>query len=73
MRPAHACELRECGGGLAVDDRLHVVERGIGHAGEIDAAGIVEAMRARVPAPGGEVEPARERHRVVDHDDLLVL
>ncbi len=46
---------------------------GVGHAGEIDAARIVEAMRARVPAPGGEIEPARERERVVDHDDLLVL
>ena len=59
--------------GFAVDHRLHVMERRIGHAGEIDAARIVEAMRARVPAPGGEIEPAGERERVVDHDDLLVL
>ena len=64
---------RERRGRLAVDHRLHVVERRIGRAGEIDAARIVEPMLARVPAPGGQIEPARERDRVVDHDDLLVL
>ena len=72
-RPALARELRQRRRRLAVDHRLHVVERRIGRAGEIDAARIVEAMLARVPAPGGQVEPAGERHRVVDHDDLLML
>jgi hypothetical protein len=48
------------------------VERRVGLAVD-HAVRLVGAVAAGVPAPAGQVEPARERHGIVDHHDLLVM
>src|SRR5678816_3203132 len=66
-------QLAERAGGVAFDDRLHVVKWPVGLAIDVAAQRLIEIMGGRVPAPDGDVEPAGKRHAVVDHDQLLVL
>ena len=71
--PARARQLPQRGGGLAVDHHLNVVRGRVGVAGRVDARGFVRLVRGCVPAPDREIEASRERQRVVDDDDLLVV
>ena len=71
--PALARQLRQRLGGRTIDHHLDVVERPVGMARGIDALGVLRRMGGGVPAPDREVEAAGESHRIVDHDDLLVL
>ncbi len=73
LQPARSRLLADSGGGVAVEHRVHVVERPVRHAVLVAAARIVGRMRGRVPAGARQVEPADEREPVVDHDELLVM
>ena len=70
--PRHR-DLAECGRGLALDHALDIVEWRIRLAVGIAAKRMLGEMLAGVPAPDRQVEPAGEGHRIVDHDDLLML
>ena len=71
--PAFAGELAQRRRRFAVEGDLHVVERGVGLTGGVGPPGVVQSVLGRVPAPRAEVDPANERQRVVDDDDLLVM
>ena len=61
------------GGGFAIDHALDIVKRRVGLAVGIHAVRMVGGVRAGVPAPDRQIEPAGERDRPVNDDDLLVL
>src|SRR6188474_1754148 len=42
-------------------------------AAMVDAPRIVAGVRARVPTAPREIVAAHERHRIVDHDDFLMM
>ena len=71
--PALARALPDSRGRVAVDDHLHVVNRNVGTILRIAAPRLDRTVLGRVPAPQGEVDAAAVGHRVVDHDDLLVV
>jgi hypothetical protein len=70
--PALARDLGERLRRLPVERHHEVVERRIGLAVG-DAAGVVGAVLARVPAAHREVDAADEGERIVDEHDFLVL
>ena len=57
---------------FAVDRDHQIVERRIRLVSH-DPVGFAGRMRGGVPALAGEVEPAAERDRIVDDDDLLMV
>src|SRR4051812_46533740 len=72
-RPALAGNLRKRARRIAVHNHLDVVKGLERRTGGVDAGGIVHLVLRGVPAPDGEIESAGERHRIVDHNDLLML
>jgi hypothetical protein len=71
--PPLAHELAQRPRGVAVDHRLHIVERAIGHAAGIAATRLVGEMLARIPPALRDIQSADERNGIVDDDDLLVV
>jgi hypothetical protein len=57
----------------AVEHCLHVVHRLVRRRVRIAPEQGVRMMRGRVPARTGQVDAAREREPVVDHDELLMM
>jgi len=71
--PALAHEHADGARGIAVEHRLHVVHRLIGCIVGVAAQRRIGVVRGRVPARTREVDTTRERQRVVDDDDLLMM
>ena len=72
-QPALSYQVAERGGSGTVDGHFDVVIRAVRPAPRVDPPRIVRIVRRRVPPRRGEIEPADERHCIVDDDDLLVL
>ena len=71
--PSGLGQLRKRRGGFAIHHALDIVKRRIGLAVRIRAVRMAGGVLAGVPAPDRQVEPADERDRPVNDNDLLVL
>ena len=71
--PAIAAELAECARGGAVDNRLHIVIWSSLSASHIHTKRFISAMRRRIPAAVGQIEPAHERDGIVHNDNFLMV
>ena len=71
--PAVLDQFQKGGGGFAIDHALDIVERRVWPAVGVQPMRIAGGVRAVIPAPDRQVEPAGERNRPVNDDDLLVL
>ena len=68
-----SCKFAKSQRRIAVHHELDIVKRRIGLSARVDAVAGSGGMGVVVPSANGEVEPARESQRVIDHHEFLVL